>query len=191
MGHRHRSPTAVSQPRCGLVLAARVFRRWRSVYLCGPSKIEVRDATTGELRLDFPGKSTSLDLLISRDGRTLLQRTENSSIVVYRQFDGVWNTEDLFASNSDMFAIDFPGNDVSDKFMTATPDGNRLAVVDKGALRVFDTATRRTVAVIAAAEEPATWLALSPDGRSLATGRPEGGILIYDLDKAAPPIANP
>jgi WD40 repeat protein len=155
-------------------------------------KVEVRDAATGDLRSEFSAKSMSVGLLVSRDGGTVFQRTQDSSIVIYRRYDGVWKTEDLFASKSYSFHIvDVAGTDFPGKSMTATPDGQRVAAIADGSLRVFDTATRRTIAVLPIAEDAATWLALSPDGKSLATGRADGEIVVYDLDKAAVPVANP
>jgi WD40 repeat protein len=75
--------------------------------------------------------------------------------------------------------------------MTATPDGQRLAMDVKGSVRVFDTATRRTIAVLPPSGESATWLAFSPDVKALATGRPNGEILIYDLNKSPAPVVKP
>jgi WD40 repeat protein len=151
-------------------------------------KVEVRDTATGDLRSGFSGGGESVGLLVSRAGGTVFQMTPDSSIVTYRRSAGVWKAEDLFAGKADSIEV---GTDVAGERMTATADVQRLAVKVNGSVRVFDTATRRTIAVLPAAEEAVTWLALSPDGKALATGRANGEILIYDLNKAVAPAANP
>ena len=156
-------------------------------------KVEVHDAATGGLRSEFDAKEKSLGLLVSRDGRTVFQRTSEYSIVTHRRSDGAWKTEGLLASNGDtgQYVDDDGVFDVPGEHMTSTPDGQRLAGIVDGSLRVLDPATHWTIAVLPNDEGSVTWLSLSPDGKSLATGRTEGEIRIYDLDQAAAPVANP
>ena len=150
------------------------------------SKVEVRDAATGDLRSEFSGRGASIGLLISRDGATVFQLTSNSSIVTYRRLGAVWRAENLFASEAD--SIEF-GLHADGERMTATPDGRRLAVSVDGSVRVFDTKTRRTIAILPPSGDSATWLAFSPDGQALATARKSGEILIYSRVWLPEPLA--
>jgi hypothetical protein len=76
-----------------------------------------------------------------------------------------------------------------------TPDGRRLIVAGPDALKLWDIASRQVVArrpapgFFQGSRGPsfASSLALSPNGRTVATGQPDTTILLWDL---SPPIAD-
>jgi WD40 repeat protein len=153
----------------------------------GP-EVRVWDTVTGALRSGFTAKGESLGLLVARDGESVFQKTRDESVVTYRRAGGGWNAEDLFASGSTSIAM---GTEAAGENMTLSPDGRRLAVNVDGSVRVLETATRRMIARMPASDGAATWLAFSPDGASLATGRTDGGIFLYSLHETATPVAHP
>jgi WD40 repeat protein len=159
--------------------------------LCVSAKgreVRVWDAASGALRSAFSAKGDSLGLLVSRDGETVFQRTQNGSVVTYRRVGETWNGEDLFASGATWMAL---GSEAAGEHMTASLDGRRVAAEVDGQLRVFDALTRRLIALLPPSDEGYTWLTFSPDGASLATGRTDGGIFLHRLDESATPVAHP
>ena len=83
------------------------------------------------------------------------------------------------------------GSEAAGKYMTVSPDGRRVAVDVDGQVRVFDAVTRRLIALLPPSDEASTWLAFSPDGASLATGRTNGAIFLCKLHETATPVAHP
>ncbi len=153
----------------------------------GPD-VRVWDTASGALRSAFSAKGHSLGLLVSRDGETVFQKTRNGSVVTYRRAGGIWNGEDLFASGATWIAM---GSEAAGKHMTASPDGRRVALDVDGQVRVFDAVTRRLIALLPPSDEASTWLAFSPDGASLATGRTNGAIFLCRLHETAARVAHP
>ena len=140
------------------------------------SRIQVFDAVTGESRSTISAKHKTRSLLVTRDGHTVFQMTSNDSIVIHRQLEGDWKTEDLFAGDPELVES---GSAEPGERMTATADGRRLAVQLDDSVQVFDTIKRLSIARLPI--ESASALALSPDGGSLAIGRSDGEILIYGV----------
>jgi WD40 repeat protein len=153
----------------------------------GP-EVRVWDTASGALRSAFSAKGHSLGLLVSRDGETVFQKTQNGSVVTYHRAGGAWNGEDLFASGATWIAM---GSEAAGKHMTVSPDGRRVAVDVDGQVRVFDVVTSRLIALLPPSDEASTWLAFSPDGASLATGRTNGAIFLCRLHETATPVAHP
>jgi WD40 repeat protein len=151
-------------------------------------RVRVWDAGTGALRAEFTANGESLGLLVASDGETVFQKTPDESVVTYRRAGETWSAEDLFASSATSIAM---GKEAAGEHMTLSPDGRRLAVNVDGSVQVFDTATRRTIARLPTSDEAASWLAFSPDGASLATGRTDGGVFVYSLRDTAAPVAHP
>ena len=144
------------------------------------AEIQVRALPARDFRSRLRGKGPSLCLVVSADGRAVLQRTQDFSVVLHRKSGAAWEAKDLFASNAQTLQVaDRP--DVPGENLAMTPDGRRVAAIVDGRLRVYDAETRRARAVPDVAGETAAWLALAPDGSALATGQADGGILVYDL----------
>ena len=160
----------------------------RLIVSANKERIEIRDAANGGLRPEFSGKEESLTLLLSRDGETVIRLTQHHSIVIHRRSAGTWRAETLFADEE--LGIEL-GTYVPGLRMTATPDARILAAKIEGTVQVFDTVKLKPIAEFPDVEGDVTWLALSPDGRSLATGRADGEIVIYDLVKAVAPVLKP
>jgi hypothetical protein len=82
--------------------------------------------------------------------------------------------------------------DVPGARLLFTPDGRRLVAADTAGIAVWDLATRQRVLWLPAHSAApgdfgpsfvSCW-DISPDGRTLATGHPDGTILLWDLSKA-------
>jgi WD40 repeat protein len=146
------------------------------------SRITIRDAFSGKLRAGFRCEDRTFGLLVSRDGEMVIQLTGESSVVRHRKIEGDWRKETLFTNEG---ATSSFASYINGPRMAMTPDGRRFAAEIDGSLRAFDLATGRTVAVIPNGEERVTCLALAPDGKSLATGRRDGDIVIHDLSRVS------
>jgi WD40 repeat protein len=77
-----------------------------------------------------------------------------------------------FHSQLDGARVVLHGLDPDVRAMDLSADGRRLAFVTaEGAIRLWDVAADKDVAVLRAPPERLTWVGFSPDGRRLATGR--------------------
>jgi WD40 repeat protein len=65
--------------------------------------------------------------------------------------------------------------------MAVSPDGRLVAVSIETAIHVFEACTRRKVGEFHGHRRHVSVLAFHPDGRTLATGGADGGILFWDL----------
>jgi WD40 repeat protein len=73
--------------------------------------------------------------------------------------------------------------------MALSPDGRRLLTLGAGNPILWDTATG-TKLISLRPEQSAPWNAsFSPDGRAVALGLPDGGIVLWDLEKVREQVA--
>jgi WD40 repeat protein len=127
-------------------------------------KVRIFDATTGAfVRAIDASEAGSPSLAFFPDGKTLAVGSD----------DGV-DLVDL-GSGTRRAMLEASASDV-----VVTPDGATIVTASGPELRTWD-ASGQSVQVIKSLGEPGTTLAISPDGRRLATGSEDGTIKIWDV----------
>jgi serine/threonine protein kinase/WD40 repeat protein len=149
-----------------------------------PARVRICDAASGEELLHLPaGEAAIWSLTFSPDGRLLAAGG----------FDGkvrVWDT----ATGKPLYRDDLEGPFYRLAF---SPDGQRLAGVDREQVKVWHVPAGKEVLTLRGAGprpsdngfNPA--LAWSPDGRWLAATTWEGGVAVWDAAESEVPVREP
>jgi hypothetical protein len=146
-------------------------------------RIQIRENATEALRGEFLTKSESSARLVSCDGATVFRRTPISAIVMHRRVGGSWKSHTLFVKNPTYAEHPAYYCDNTGQRMTTDPRARRLAVNFDGIVRVFDAETRKIIATVSYPDRSLPYLAISPDGNTLATARVSGEILLDNLSQ--------
>lgn len=129
--------------------------------------VRVWDVATGNERASFrPGLigHTTHPIQVSPDGKTIATHSGGS----FSSAVAIWD------ATKGKLLSDLPGHSAGITAVADAPDGTRNYTMGKDrTLRTWDTATGRELSRIAT--EPATSLAVSPDGKTLFAGSVESG----------------
>ncbi len=125
-------------------------------------------AHAGQTLLRHPGYDFNGDL--APDGQRLFVRSRDGKIATYDL--GTRHLKELFSDQQDWIAD-----------LDVSRDGKRLAAGGRttGVARVWDIATRRLLSEIKAHDRSVNTVALSPDGKLLATGSIEATAKVWDV----------
>jgi tRNA A-37 threonylcarbamoyl transferase component Bud32 len=137
----------------------------------GTQGVELWDLATRRLRLTLPGHSGSImAIAFAPDGGTVATGDTSGGI-------RLWGTDDGAERAS------FEGDPLGIRALAFTPDGRTLVSAGNGAkdVKLWDVATREQVGVLSGYENVVLCLALSADGRLLATGSRDGTVKLWDL----------
>jgi len=132
-----------------------------------PAMVRMWDISTGKevLKIDLPRKSMGGLLL---EPRMLLFSPDSKHMVVLSaneksQTASLWSID----GKKGPWSLEEPGELFS--AVTFSPDGNRLAGVSRGKLRLWDVATGKPTSTAFEHPQGCPFLAFSPDGKLLAT----------------------
>ena len=131
--------------------------------------IDIRDATTGESVLSFPGHDVDVNgVAFSADGSMLATTGDDGALKLWDPTtgDNLWT----FAGSGAVWNPSF------------SADGSLVAAAwgDEGKVRVFDTSEGRPIRVFKGLEAPED-TTFSPDGRMLAVSSYTFGTVAFDL----------
>ncbi len=138
-------------------------------FATGGDPCEVRDSTTGKLRVSLDGAGWVIHCVAySRDGLWIATGDRDGAVRVYETSTGRL-LRTLNEKDGRINAVAF------------SPDGRCLAAAcADGSIKVWDTASWAVQASIPAHSGPALGLAYSPDGRRLASGGADQTIKVWD-----------
>jgi len=137
----------------------------------GTQGVELWDLATRRLRQTLPGHGGSImAITFAPDGKTVATGDTSGRI---RLWDPDTGSE----------RASFEGDPLGIRALAFTPDGRTLVSAGNGAkdVKLWDLATRETVGVLSGYENVVQCLALSADGRLLATGSRDGTVKLWDL----------
>ncbi len=117
--------------------------------------------------------SPVLNVAFSPDGKNLISGSDNGMIII-------WNVTDtrVISSSQPLVETYISSNTTS---LAYTPDGKTLAF---GSVTLWDTTTQKSIAQLSAGG--VYGIAISPNGKLLASARSDGTIVIWDLFKQEP-----
>jgi WD40 repeat protein/serine/threonine protein kinase len=137
----------------------------------GNQGVELRDLESGTVRRKLTGHhGTILAIAFAPDGKTLATGDTSGRIR-------------LWAPDSGEEEASFEADTLGVRALAFSPDGLTLASVGTGDkdVKLWQVATRQSIATIAGFESGALNVTFSPDGRLLASGSRGGAVKIWEL----------
>lgn len=146
-----------------------------------PESLEAlhRSIVSSPVRMTLDGHGTSvLSADYSPDGKQLATIGDDGTVIVWNATTG----KELLR----MPGTSEPNDFVSTKRVAYSPDGELLVACDRNLVKLYDPASGKLIKALNGHQEYLTAIAISADGKHLASGSLDGSAVIWDVSSSNP-----